>query len=74
LAETRHYSFALTVDEVFKRLIDEEYTREIFTAVLNRENITISMDGRGRAFDNIFVEHSGVASSMRMCISMAMQK
>jgi putative transposase len=27
-----------------------------FTGVLKRERITISMDGRGRAFDNIFVE------------------
>jgi len=27
-----------------------------FTGVLKREEIRISMDGRGRAFDNIFVE------------------
>ena len=27
-----------------------------FTSVLQREGIVISMDGRGRAFDNIFVE------------------
>jgi len=29
---------------------------EAFTGVLKREDVAISMDGRGRAFDNIFVE------------------
>ena len=29
---------------------------DAFTGVLKREGITISMDGRGLAFDNIFVE------------------
>jgi len=33
-----------------------QFTSEAFTSVLKREGITISMDGRGRAFDNIFVE------------------
>jgi len=33
-----------------------QFTSESFTEVLKREGITISMDGRGRAFDNIFVE------------------
>ena len=31
-------------------------TSEAFTGVLKREGVAISMDGRGRAFDNIFVE------------------
>jgi putative transposase len=33
-----------------------QFTSEAFTGVLKREGITISMDGRGRALDNIFVE------------------
>jgi putative transposase len=33
-----------------------QFTSEAFTGVLKREGIVISMDGRGRAFDNIFVE------------------
>jgi putative transposase len=33
-----------------------QYTSAEFTGVLEREKIRISMDGRGRAFDNIFVE------------------
>jgi len=33
-----------------------QFTSDAFTSVLKREGITISMDGRGRAFDNIFVE------------------
>lgn len=33
-----------------------QFTSTAFTDVLKRERITISMDGRGRAFDNIFVE------------------
>ena len=33
-----------------------ELRQFITTGVLNREGIVISMDGRGRAFDNIFVE------------------
>ena len=33
-----------------------QFTSEAFTGVLKRVGVTISMDGRGRAFDNIFVE------------------
>jgi len=33
-----------------------QFTSEAFTGVLQRNGIAISMDGRGRAFDNIFVE------------------
>jgi putative transposase len=32
------------------------FTSHAFTGVLKREEIAISMDGRGRALDNIFVE------------------
>ena len=33
-----------------------QFTSAVFTDVLKREGIAISMDGRGRALDNIFVE------------------
>ena len=33
-----------------------QFTSSAFTDVLKREGVTISMDGRGRALDNIFVE------------------
>ena len=42
--------------EVFNSDQGAQFTSEAFTGVLLREGITISMDGRGRAFDNIFVE------------------
>ena len=42
--------------EVFNSDQGSQFTSEAFTDVLKREGITISMDGRGRAFDNIFVE------------------
>jgi putative transposase len=42
--------------EVFNSDQGSQFTSEAFTGVLQREGITISMDGRGRAFDNIFVE------------------
>ena len=33
-----------------------QFTCDAFTGVLKREGVTISIDGRGRAFDNIYVE------------------
>lgn len=42
--------------EIFNSDQGSQFTSDAFTGVLNRENIVISMDGRGRAFDNIFVE------------------
>ena len=33
-----------------------QFTSEAFTGVLEDHGVRISMDGRGRAFDNIFVE------------------
>ena len=33
-----------------------QFTSKEFTGILGARNILISMDGRGRAFDNIFVE------------------
>ncbi|GBU15170.1 hypothetical protein AwPolaro_05480 [Polaromonas sp.] len=42
--------------EVFNTDQGSQFTSEAFTGVLKREGVAISMDGRGRAFDNIFVE------------------
>ena len=42
--------------EVFNSDQGAQFTGEAFTGVLKQADITISMDGRGRAFDNIFVE------------------
>jgi putative transposase len=42
--------------EVFNSDQGAQFTSTAFTGVLMREGVTISMDGRGRALDNIFVE------------------
>jgi len=42
--------------EIFNSDQGSQFTSEAFTDVLKREGIVISMDGRGRVFDNIFVE------------------
>lgn len=42
--------------EVFNSDQGSQFTSAAFTEVLKREGVVISMDGRGRAFDNIFVE------------------
>ncbi len=42
--------------EIFNSDQGAQFTSAAFTDVLKREGIEISMDGRGRALDNIFVE------------------
>lgn len=42
--------------EIFNSDQGSQFTSAAFTDVLKREGIAISMDGRGRALDNIFVE------------------
>jgi putative transposase len=42
--------------EIFNSDQGAQFTSDAFTGVLIGEGVTISMDGRGRAFDNIFVE------------------
>ena len=42
--------------EIFNTDQGSQFTSEAFTEVLKRRGIRISMDGRGRAADNIFVE------------------
>lgn len=48
----RHYG----TPEYFNTDQGAQFTSPDFTGVLKREGITISMDGKGRATDNIFVE------------------
>lgn len=42
--------------EIFNTDQGSQFTSEEFTGVLQKHGITISMDGRGRALDNVFVE------------------
>ncbi len=42
--------------EIFNTDQGCQFTSQAFTSILNRESILISMDGRGRALDNVFVE------------------
>lgn len=42
--------------EIFNSDQGSQFTSDAFTGVLKREGVLISMDGRGRVFDNIFVE------------------
>ena len=42
--------------EIFNTDQGSQFTSDAFTGVLIKHDITISMDGRGRALDNIFVE------------------
>jgi len=42
--------------DVFNSDQGSQFTSAAFTGVLKREGVAISMDGRGRALDNIFVE------------------
>jgi len=44
------------VPEIFNSDQGSQFTSEAFTQVLLRHGVQISMDGRGRVFDNIFVE------------------
>jgi len=42
--------------EIFNTDQGVQFTAEAFTSILNQAHIKISMDGRGRALDNIFIE------------------
>ena len=42
--------------DIFNTDQGSQFTSVAFTGVLKREGVDISMDGRGRALDNIFVE------------------
>jgi putative transposase len=42
--------------EIFNSDQGSQFTSNLFTGVLNAAEVQISMDGRGRCFDNIFIE------------------
>ena len=42
--------------EIFNSDQGSQFTSDNFISILKRENIKISMDGKGRALDNIFIE------------------
>jgi putative transposase len=44
------------IPEIFNTDQGVQYTSDAFTSVLKSHEIRISMDGRGRALDNVFVE------------------
>jgi hypothetical protein len=52
----RHGSLHAELFDQFAIIVGAVFTSNAFTGVLKREGIAISMDGRGRALDNIFVE------------------
>jgi putative transposase len=49
-------ALAQGVPEVFNTDQGSQYTSQAFTGRLERAGIAISMDGRGRALDNVFIE------------------
>jgi putative transposase len=49
-------ALTLSKPEIFNSDQGSQFTSTEYTGILEKHNITISMDGRGRALDNIFVE------------------
>jgi len=49
-------ALAISQPEIFNTDQGGQYTSEAFTGRLKKANVKISMDGRGRVFDNVFVE------------------
>ena len=58
------------VPEIFNTDQGSQFTSEEFTGVLKRHDIRISMDGKGRWVDNVFVCGAPVAQrEVRGCVS-----
>ena len=49
-------ALSISKPEIFNTDQGSQFTSKAFTGRLEKEGVNISMDGRGRAFDNIFVE------------------
>lgn len=49
-------AMTISCPEIFNTDQGVQFTSSVFTDLLRNNNIAISMDSRGRAFDNIFVE------------------
>jgi putative transposase len=60
--------------EIFNTDQGSQFTSDDFTGTLKRHGVTISMDGKGRCMDNIFVERCGAASNTRRSTSMPMRQ
>jgi putative transposase len=57
--DTTHLEEAIMrhgIPEIFNSDQGSQFTSEAFTGILNTHGISISMDGRGRWMDNVFVE------------------
>jgi len=54
--EALESALAFSTPEIFNSDQGSQYTSKDFTKVLKNAGVSISMDGKGRAFDNIFVE------------------
>ena len=51
-----HQALEQATPEIFNTDQGVQFTSQAFTSILKERKIAISMDGRGRALDNIFVE------------------
>jgi len=54
--EALEKALAIAIPEIFNTDQVCQFTSNPFTGLLTKHNVRISMDGRGRAFDNIFIE------------------
>ena len=54
--EALEEALAIGTPEIFNTDQGSQYTSKGFTDILKNHRINISMDGRGRVFDNIFIE------------------
>ena len=54
--EALEEALAVGMPEIFNTDQGSQFTSKDFTNVLKSNNIAISMDGKGRVFDNIFIE------------------
>jgi len=54
--EALEQALRIAKPEIFNTDQGSQFTSSVFTGLLEQNDIRISMDGRGRAFDNIFIE------------------
>jgi transposase InsO family protein len=60
--------------EIFNSDQGSQFTSSDFVGILESQGVKISMDGRGRAYDNIFIERLWRWSSMRKFTSRTMRQ
>ena len=54
--EALEEALAINTPEIFNTDQGSQFTSKEFTDILRKNNVAISMDGKGRVFDNIFIE------------------